>query len=84
LKGFAATRMGASRFVETYERRLDPWGNPYFWMSGELVSLGDDAGTDLGALRNGFVSVSPIGLDLTVAAEGDALARALAALPPLA
>ena len=73
LAGLRVTRMGASRFVEKYERRLDPWGNPYYWMTGELYETGDMAGTDLEALRQGFVSLSPIGLDHTEHAAIDAL-----------
>lgn len=79
LKGFAATRMGESRFIERYEKRVDPWGDPYFWMTGDLVSLGEEVGTDLGAIRGGYVSVSPIGLDLT-ARGGDMLGEELAVL----
>lgn len=65
LRGLRITRMGASRFVETYERRHDPWGNPYFWMTGEHRVLGDQTGTDLEALQEGYVSITPIGLDHT-------------------
>lgn len=49
LAGLRITRMGASRFVEKYERREDPWGNPYYWMNGELYEKGEMAGTDLEA-----------------------------------
>ena len=63
-----------------YVRRLpeDPWGNPYYWMTGELYELGDMQGTDLEALRQGYVSLSPIGLDHTE----HAAIEALAARPP--
>jgi 5'-nucleotidase len=82
LAGLRITRMGASRFVEKYEQRLDPWGNPYFWMTGELYEMGDMHGTDLEALRQGFVSLSPIGLDHTEHAAIDALAADPPRLPP--
>ncbi|HOO21428.1 MAG TPA: 5'/3'-nucleotidase SurE [Kiritimatiellia bacterium] len=78
LAGLRITRMGSSRFVEKYERREDPWGNPYYWMTGELFENGDMSGTDLEALREGFVSLSPIGLDHTE----HAAIQALAARPP--
>ncbi len=78
IEGLKITRMGASRFVEKYERRQDPWGNPYYWMTGELYEMGDMNGTDLEALREGFVSLSPIGLDHTE----HAAIEALAANPP--
>ena len=78
LAGLRVTRMGASRFVEKYERRHDPWGNPYYWMTGELYEMGDMNGTDLEALRQGYVSLSPIGLDHTE----HAAINALTACPP--
>ena len=65
LAGLRITRMGSSRFIEKYERREDPWGNPYYWMNGELYEKGEMAGTDLEALRENYVSLSPIGLDRT-------------------
>ena len=65
LKGFAVTRMGRSRFVETFHRRADPRGNDYYWMDGYLELLGDTDGTDVQALRDGYVSLTPIWFDLT-------------------
>ena len=45
--------------------RQDPWGKPYYWLGGAAPV--DDAynGSDLAAVRNGFVSVTPISLDMT-------------------
>ena len=65
VKGYAVTRMGRSRFVETFDRRTDPRGNVYYWMDGELEHLGDMNGTDLQALNNQYVSMTPIWFDLT-------------------
>jgi 5'-nucleotidase len=54
----------------TYDRnelieRHDPYGRPYYWLGGsEPVDVLDD-GTDVGAVRNGYVSVTPISLDMT-------------------
>ncbi len=69
LKGVSITRMGQSRFVETFDRRTDPRGNVYYWMDGEIEEIGDMKGTDLEALNQGYVSVTPIWFDLTHAAE---------------
>ncbi len=65
MKGFAVTHMGASRFVETFDRRSDPRGNIYYWMDGYLETLGDPGGTDLQAVEDGYVSLTPIHFDLT-------------------
>lgn len=68
LKGIRVTRMGRSRFVETFDRRTDPRGNVYYWMDGEIEEIGDMKETDLEALNTGHVSVTPIWFDLTHAA----------------
>ena len=81
LAGLRLTTMGASRFIEKYEQRFDPWGNPYYWTSGDLADMGDSNGTDLDALRNGYVSVSPIQSDRTCRISMETLAGALPPLP---
>lgn len=65
LKGFKVTRMGRSRFVEKFHKRLDPRGRTYYWLDGELElqDSGDDV--DVHAVRDGYVSITPIHLDLT-------------------
>ncbi len=65
LKGFAVTRMGRSRFAEIFHRRVTPRGDTYYWLDGELQQLGDVNGTDFQALEQGYVSLTPIGFDLT-------------------
>lgn len=65
LKGYAVTRMGRSRFVEVFHRRTDPRGNVYYWMDGELEQIGDVTDTDVEAIKNGYVSLTPIWFDLT-------------------
>lgn len=65
IKGARVTRMGRSRYIETFERRTDPRGNAYYWMDGEMRLLEDPADTDLQALEDGYVSLTPIGFDMT-------------------
>lgn len=66
VRGIHITRMG-SRHYPTTELviRDDPYGRPYYWLGGSgPVDVMDD-GTDVGAVANGFVSVTPISLDMT-------------------
>jgi 5'-nucleotidase len=60
------TRMG-NRHYPTDEllERHDPWGKPYYWLGG--AGAVDDAynGSDTAAVRNGFVSITPVTLDMT-------------------
>ena len=65
IKGLAVTRMGRSRFAEIFHKRTNPRGDTYYWMDGELKITGDTAGTDIQALADGFVSLTPIWFDLT-------------------
>jgi 5'-nucleotidase len=65
LKGIKITRMGRSRFVEQFHKRLDPRGRTYYWLDGalEVQDSGDDI--DIHAVSDGYVSITPIHLDLT-------------------
>lgn len=65
IKGYRVTRMGRSRFVEIFHRRTDPRNNVYFWMDGDMERLDDSPDTDLRALEEGYVSLTPIWFDLT-------------------
>ena len=65
LKGYKLTRMGRSRFFERFHKRSDPRGNDYYWLDGDMTLLDHDGGTDVEALQEGYVSITPIGLDLT-------------------
>nr|MBC8330491.1 5'/3'-nucleotidase SurE [Anaerolineae bacterium] len=46
-------------------RRDDPRGRPYYWIGGDTPSGIPDEGTDYGALKAGYVSVTPLKLDMT-------------------
>lgn len=65
MKGFRLTRQGLRIYRDELVRRLDPRGKPYFWIGGDAPIGVEEPGTDYGALLAGFVSVTPIQLDLT-------------------
>jgi len=60
------------------DERRDGRGIPYYWMRFGRQPAESKAGTDIEALRNGFVSVTPLHLDLTAYEVKDRLAKALA------
>lgn len=64
--GLHITRMGNRAYpLEELVQRHDPWGRPYYWLGGAgPVDVLDD-GTDVGAVRSGFISVTPVTLDMT-------------------
>ena len=65
LKGMAITRQARSKWEESFSERVDPFNQPYYWLSGTFVNMDSGDNTDLGAIENGFVSITPIQHDLT-------------------
>lgn len=65
IKGFALTAQGKSKWDDNYEERKDPYGRSYYWLTGNLIESDNDTSTDQGAVRNKYVSVTPIHFDLT-------------------
>ncbi len=65
LKGILVTRQGLRVYRDRLDRRVDPRGRPYYWIGGDSPTAIPDAGTDFGALEQGYVSVTPLHLDLT-------------------
>jgi len=65
IKGFQVTRQGLRVYHDKVDRRVDPRNRPYYWVIGAMPSGIPERGTDIGALAEGYVSVTPIQLDLT-------------------
>lgn len=65
LKGFMITRQGLRVYRDALDARLDPRGRPYYWIGGEAPTGIVEEGTDFGALAQGYVSITPLQLDLT-------------------
>jgi 5'-nucleotidase len=63
--GIQVTRQARSRWEEEFSERVDPFNQPYYWLSGRFVNLDDGENTDLAAVESGYVSVTPIHYDLT-------------------
>jgi 5'-nucleotidase len=65
IAGVAVTRLGTSRFRDFFERRLDPRGRAYYWLTGEMETSLDGPDTDVGAIKANLISLTPVQLDLT-------------------
>jgi 5'-nucleotidase len=65
LRGIQVTRQGLSVYRDALVKRSDPRGRPYYWIGGEAPSGVPEPGTDFWALSEGWVSVTPLQLDLT-------------------
>jgi 5'-nucleotidase len=64
-RGIAITRQGLRVYRDALVERTDPRGRSYFWIGGEAPTGVSEPGTDFWALSEGFVSVTPLQLDLT-------------------
>ena len=65
VKGVRVTRLGRRVFTDAFTRGTDPSGRPYFWIGGGSVEWTGGEGTDNHAVESGYVSVTPLHLDLT-------------------
>ena len=65
LHGLRLTRQGTRIYRDALVPRADPRGRPYYWIGGDAPTGVPEEGTDIGALSRGFVSITPVQLDLT-------------------
>ncbi|MEW6141275.1 MAG: 5'/3'-nucleotidase SurE [Thermodesulfobacteriota bacterium] len=77
IKGYKVTRQGLQKFRENFDRREDPRGNYYYWLTGEATADEKDGDTDVVAVREGYVSVTPLFYDLTAHNHTETLTCAL-------
>ena len=68
IKGFQVTRQGLRVYRDALDTRVDPRGRPYYWIGGEFPTGIPADGTDFGAIKAGYVSITPLQLDLTARA----------------
>jgi 5'-nucleotidase len=65
LKGYRVSRQGQRIYLDALVKRDDPRGKPYYWIGGDPPTGVAENGTDFGDLSEGYVSITPIQLDLT-------------------
>lgn len=64
-KGVKVTVLGRRRYQNAVQRREDPWGGTYYWLAGETDDRENVEPTDVWAVQQGYVSITPIHFDLT-------------------
>lgn len=65
IRGVQVTRQARSRWEESFKARKDPFDQPYYWLTGRFVNLDEGENTDLAAVEEGYVSITPLHHDLT-------------------
>ncbi|SFP92267.1 5'/3'-nucleotidase SurE [Caldicoprobacter faecalis] len=77
IKGIKVVRLGIRRYAETYIKRLDLRGKPYYWLTGEAIETSQEdmqLDTDIAAVSQNYIAITPIHLDLTLYPFMDAVA----------
>jgi 5'-nucleotidase len=75
IAGVSITNQGRRQYVDRIDHRVDPWGRDYYWLHGRLHEADADDGSDVHAVLENRISVTPIHLDLTAPHLIDELRR---------
>jgi 5'-nucleotidase len=65
VRGIRLTRLGRRVYSNSLQRMKDPWGREIFWIGGGSIAWSGHENSDFRAIEEGFVSVTPLHLDLT-------------------
>jgi 5'-nucleotidase len=65
IAGMLVTKQGKSKWDDIYEKRVDPYGKDYYWLTGSMMEVDKELEFDQVAIKNNFVAVTPIHFDLT-------------------
>ncbi|MFP4085524.1 MAG: 5'/3'-nucleotidase SurE [Desulfobacteraceae bacterium] len=69
IAGICLARQGTSRFEERFEKRNDPRGTVYYWLTGEKFIENGNPDNDSAALQKNMITITPIHYDLTCEEE---------------
>ncbi len=75
LAGIQVCRQANANWEEKFDKRTDPSGKNYYWLTGSFVNYDEGTDTDIHALNNNFASVVPVQYDLTAHKSLDALKK---------
>ncbi len=65
IRGFQVTRLGSRHNSEPVVEQLDPRGKPIYWIGPPGMEADAGPGTDFDAVKNGYISITPLHLDMT-------------------
>lgn len=64
-KGIKVVRQALAYWEDKFDKRLDQFGRPYYWLTGDFGNHDPGANTDLEAIHQGYVTIVPTKFDLT-------------------
>ncbi len=84
IAGVTLTRQGIRRYIDVFDKRVDPRGKTYYWLTGEVIedveppsglNLPQNVPTDVQVVRNNYISITPLQYNLTYATGLDKLSE---------
>jgi 5'-nucleotidase len=64
--GIKMTSLGVRMYTDTFEKRVDPRNQVYYWLAGEIVNDENESpDSDVVAMRNNMISITPVTFDMT-------------------
>ncbi len=64
IQGTKITKLSRRNYANVFDQRVDPRGQKYYWMTGSIEEM-DEKDSDTMAIREGYVSITPLCVDLT-------------------
>ncbi|WIF94723.1 5'/3'-nucleotidase SurE [Caminicella sporogenes] len=65
VKGIKVTTLGIRRYKNSFIKRIDPRGQEYYWLGGEIVKEIQNETSDIACVEDNYISITPIHFDLT-------------------
>ena len=65
IKGVKICRQAMAYWIEEFDKRKNPLGQEYYWLTGKFINEDLEEDTDEWALKNNFISIVPVKFDLT-------------------
>lgn len=65
IKGVRICRQAKGYWIEQIDKRTNPQGKEYYWLTGDFITHETDAESDWQALKDGYASIVPVQFDLT-------------------
>ena len=65
VKGYKVTKLGERKYENVMEERMSPFGQRYFWIGGNIMELDQDKDSDITCVNNGYISITPINIEMT-------------------
>ena len=77
IKGTKITILGDMKYENAVGERINPYGKRYFWVGGKVKKLEQHENSDIKAVEDGYISITPVNIDMTNSKKIDILKQSL-------